>query len=80
MQPGNLRCAAVRQVLTQLDDHAERVDADRGADGAGRALDNLDLLGRDGRFVLAPCHMIQSITPPENVVAMYRAGFENGWL
>ncbi len=50
------------------------------ADVQQEVLDNLDLLGKDGRFVLAPCHMIQSLTPPENVVAMYRAGYENGWF
>lgn len=43
-------------------------------------LDNLKLLGGDGRYVLAPCHMIQSITPAENVVTMYRAGYANGWF
>ncbi len=43
-------------------------------------LDNLDLLGNDGGFVLAPCHKIQSLTPPENVAAMYMAGYENGWF
>jgi uroporphyrinogen decarboxylase len=50
------------------------------ADVRQEVRDNLDLLGRDGRFVLAPCHMIQSLTPPENVVGMYRAGYECGWF
>jgi len=42
-------------------------------------LDNLQILGAGGGYILAPCHNIQSITPPENVVAMYEAGYENGW-
>jgi uroporphyrinogen decarboxylase len=35
--------------------------------------DNLRLLGRGGGYILAPCHNIQSVTPPENVVTMYEA-------
>lgn len=43
-------------------------------------LDNIRILGSDGGYILAPCHNIQSITPPENIVAMYEAGFEMGWF
>jgi uroporphyrinogen decarboxylase len=42
-------------------------------------LDNLRILGANGGFVLGPCHNIQPISPPENVVAMYEACYENGW-
>jgi uroporphyrinogen decarboxylase len=42
-------------------------------------LDNLRILGAGGGYILAPCHNIQAITPPENVVAMYETGYENGW-
>jgi len=42
-------------------------------------LDNLRILGRDGGYILAPCHNIQSVGPAENVVAMYRTCYENGW-
>jgi uroporphyrinogen decarboxylase len=42
-------------------------------------LDNLRLLGSDGGYILAPCHNIQALTPPENVVAMYETAFENGF-
>ncbi|MCX6377400.1 MAG: uroporphyrinogen-III decarboxylase-like protein, partial [Armatimonadetes bacterium] len=41
--------------------------------------DNLRILGAGGRYILAPCHNIQSVGPPENVVAMYEAGYEGGW-
>lgn len=34
--------------------------------------ENLTILGAGGGYILAPCHNIQSITPPENVVAMYQ--------
>jgi len=42
-------------------------------------LDNLRILGRDGGYILAPCHNIQALTPPGNIVAMYETGYEHGW-
>ena len=42
-------------------------------------LDNLRILGENGGYILAPCHNIQAVSPPENVVALYRTGLENGW-
>jgi len=42
-------------------------------------LDNLRILGAGGGYILAPCHNIQAVTPPENVVAMYETGYEYGW-
>jgi len=41
-------------------------------------LDNLRLLGAGGGYILAPCHNIQAITPPENIVAMYETCLEHG--
>jgi len=41
--------------------------------------DNIRLLGENGGYILAPCHNIQSVSPPENVVAMYDAGYKLGW-
>jgi uroporphyrinogen decarboxylase len=40
--------------------------------------DNIRILGAGGGYILAPCHNIQSVSPPENVVAMYEAGYELG--
>jgi uroporphyrinogen decarboxylase len=42
-------------------------------------IDNLRILGEGGGYILAPCHNIQAVGPPENVVAMYEAGYEHGW-
>ena len=42
-------------------------------------LDNLAILGVGGGYILAPCHNIQPVSPPENVVAMYQTGYEHGW-
>jgi uroporphyrinogen decarboxylase len=49
------------------------------ADVRSEVLDNLTLLGRGGGYILAPCHNVQALTPPENVVAMYETCYENGW-
>ncbi len=42
-------------------------------------LDNIRILGAGGGYILAPCHNIQAVSPPENVVAMYKTGYEAGW-
>lgn len=41
-------------------------------------MDNLRILGEGGGYILAPCHNIQSVSPLENIVAMYETGYENG--
>ena len=43
-------------------------------------LDNIRILGYDGRYIIAPCHNIQAVSPPENVVAMYETAYEEGWM
>ncbi|MCD6378051.1 MAG: uroporphyrinogen-III decarboxylase-like protein [Planctomycetes bacterium] len=42
-------------------------------------IDNINILGKEG-YILAPCHNIQVNTPPENVVAMYQTGYQEGWF
>lgn len=41
-------------------------------------IENLQIMGSGGGYILAPCHNIQSITPVENVVAMYVAAHHYG--
>ena len=41
--------------------------------------DNLRILGVGGGYILGPCHNIQAVSPPENIVAMYETGYEYGW-
>ncbi|MBC7319738.1 uroporphyrinogen-III decarboxylase-like protein [bacterium] len=43
-------------------------------------IENIEILGYDGRYIIAPCHNIQPISPPENIVALYETGYEYGWL
>ncbi len=40
--------------------------------------DNLRILGAGGGYILAPCHNIQAVSPPENIVAMYETGYALG--
>ena len=42
-------------------------------------IDNLRILGKGGGYVIAPCHNIQAVSPPENIVTMYETGYEYGW-
>jgi len=39
---------------------------------------NIEVLGKGGGYILAPCHNIQVLSPAENVVAMYETGYEYG--
>ncbi len=36
---------------------------------------NIAVLGQGGGYILAPCHNIQAVSPPENVVALYETGY-----
>ena len=40
--------------------------------------ENLQILGNRGGYILAPCHNIQSVSSPENVVALYETGLREG--
>jgi uroporphyrinogen decarboxylase len=42
--------------------------------------DNLELLGKGGGYILAPCHNIQPVTPVENILAMYETCYLEGRL
>ena len=42
--------------------------------------DNLRILGAGGGYILGPCHNIQAVSPPQNIVAMYETGYEYGWV
>ena len=38
----------------------------------------IDILGYGGGFILAPCHVLQTDVPSENVCAMYETGYKYG--
>jgi uroporphyrinogen decarboxylase len=41
-------------------------------------LDNIRILGAGGGLILGPCHNAQTISPPENIVALYDTAYEAG--
>lgn len=41
-------------------------------------VDNIRILGRYGGYILGPCHNLQVVSPPENIVAMYDTAYEVG--
>ncbi len=43
-------------------------------------IENLRILGEGGGYILGPCHNIQAVGPPDNIVAMYDAAYEYGRL
>jgi uroporphyrinogen decarboxylase len=43
-------------------------------------IENFEILGKEGGYILAPCHNIQPISPVENILAMYETGYEEGFL
>ena len=49
-------------------------------DVRSEVIENIRILGAGGGYILAPCHNIQAVSPPENVVAMYETGYEYGWV
>ncbi|MCF7875835.1 uroporphyrinogen-III decarboxylase-like protein, partial [Candidatus Bipolaricaulota bacterium] len=40
--------------------------------------ENIKTLGKNGTYILAPCHNMQVNTPPENLAAMYEEGLKTG--
>ena len=60
-------------------DNQETLPFGTAQDVRQEVLDNLRILGKGGGYILAPCHNIQAVGPPENVVAMYETAYEYGW-
>lgn len=42
-------------------------------------IENIQILGKGGGFILAPCHNIQPNTTLENILALYETGYESGF-
>ncbi|GAJ21015.1 unnamed protein product, partial [marine sediment metagenome] len=43
-------------------------------------VDNIRILGEGGGYMLGPCHNLQVVSPPHNIVAMYDTAYECGWM
>ena len=50
------------------------------SDVRAEVIENLEILGRGGGYILAPCHNIQPNTPVENILTMYETGYKEGWI
>lgn len=48
-------------------------------DVGNEVIENIAILGRNGGYILAPCHNIQPNTPIDNIIALYETGYEAGW-
>jgi uroporphyrinogen decarboxylase len=48
-------------------------------DVRAEVIENIRTLGAGGGYILGPCHNIQPVTSPENIVTMYETGYEFGW-
>lgn len=42
-------------------------------------IENIKIFGNNGGYFLGPCHNLQVVTPPENIVTMYETAYEAGW-
>jgi uroporphyrinogen decarboxylase len=73
------REAGERVVLHGAMDNQQTLPFGDTADVRREVLENLRILGAGGGYILAPCHNIQAVSPPENIVAMYETGYEYGW-
>lgn len=90
LDPVQWRCAGMEREALARDfgdricfhggmDNQETLPFGSVADVRREVEENLRLLGARHGYVLGPCHNLQSVSPPENVVAMYDAGYELGW-
>jgi uroporphyrinogen decarboxylase len=61
-------------------DNQETLPFGRAQDVRREVAENISILGAGGGYILAPCHNLQSISPPENIVAMYETGYREGFL
>jgi uroporphyrinogen decarboxylase len=76
---GLKRDFGARLVLHGAMDNQQTLAFGSPDDVRNEVLENFRVLGAGGGYILAPCHNLQVISPPENIVAMYAAGYDNGW-
>lgn len=89
LNPIQWRCAGMERAALKRD-FGDRVVLHGGVDNQytlafgtpeqvrAEVCENMKLLGQGGGYILAPCHNIQVVSPAENIVAMYKAGYEYG--
>ncbi|NQT60019.1 MAG: uroporphyrinogen-III decarboxylase-like protein [Bacteroidetes bacterium] len=49
------------------------------ADVRKEVIDNINILGDGGGYILAPCHNLQSVSPVENIITLFETAYHEGW-
>jgi len=89
LNPIQWRCAGMDRAALKRDfgdraifhggvDNQQTLAFGTAADVRQEVIDNIRILGAGGAYILAPCHNVQAISPPENIVAMYETGYAHG--
>ncbi|MEZ4868220.1 MAG: uroporphyrinogen decarboxylase family protein [Caldilineaceae bacterium] len=90
LNPIQWRCAGMERAALKRDfgdklvlhggmDNQQTLPFGTVADVQREVLENIATLGQGGGYILAPCHNIQVVSPPENIVALYETGYQHGW-
>ncbi len=90
LNPIQWRCSGMERLGLQRDfgeqlifhgavDNQQTLPFGSPEDVRAEVIENIHILGADGGYIIGPCHNIQANTPPENVIAMYEAGYKYGW-
>ncbi len=61
-------------------DNQQTLSFGRPEDVRHEVIENIRTLGAGGGYILAPCHNIQPVSSPENIIAMYETGYEYSWM
>ncbi len=87
LNPVQWRCAGMDRAALKRDfgsrvvfhggvDNQQTLAFGTPADVRCEVEENIATLGAGGGYIVAPCHNIQAISPPENIVALYEAARE----
>jgi uroporphyrinogen decarboxylase len=89
LNPIQWRCPGMERVALKDDfgsqvvfhggmDNQQTLPFGTAEDVRREVIENIELLGKNGGYILAPCHNIQVVSPPENIIAMYETGLAHG--
>ncbi|MBN1444487.1 MAG: uroporphyrinogen-III decarboxylase-like protein [Candidatus Omnitrophica bacterium] len=88
LNPVQWRCKGMERVSLQRDfgekiifhggvDNQQTLPFGTVEDVRKEVMENIEIFGKNGGYILAPCHNIQAITPVENIIAMYETGYKH---
>jgi uroporphyrinogen decarboxylase len=84
LNPIQWRCAGMEREALKRDfgdalvfhggmDNQQTVPFGTPEDVRNEVRENIEILGKGGGYILAPCHNLQPVTPTENIVTLYEA-------